>query len=68
MLAGFLVLTPAQDFARHYIAWRKKVKPNEVPDDDTYGMTAVFAVVVYVFLWWFASATGILAAVADQFR
>lgn len=68
MLAGYLVLIPAQDSARHYVAWRKKVKPSDVPDDDTYGMTAVFAVVIYIALWWFADATGILASVADQFR
>lgn len=61
MLAGFFILRPALALAKMTRARKLKVDPNTIPDDQVYGLTAVYAVVVYVVGWWFIEVTGILA-------
>lgn len=61
MLAGFFILRPAEALARFTRARRLKVDPNSIPSDQIYGLTAFYAVVVYLVGWWFIGVTGILA-------
>ena len=61
MLAGFFILRPALSLAKMTRAWKLKVNPRTIPEDDVYGLTAVYAVIVYVVGWWFIEVTGILA-------
>ncbi len=61
MLAGLFILRPALSLAKMTRARKLKVDPRTIPDDQVYGLTAVYAVVVYVVGWWFIEVTGILA-------
>jgi hypothetical protein len=61
MLAGFLILRPAVSLAKMTRARKLKVDPRTVPEDEVYGLTAVYAVIIYVVGWWFIEVTGILS-------
>ena len=61
MLAGFFILRPAVALAKLTRSRKLKIDPRSIPDDEVYGLTAFYAVVVYVLGWWFIEAIGLLS-------
>jgi hypothetical protein len=61
MLAGFFILRPASHLAKATRARKLKVAPSTISDDEVFGLTAIYAVLVYVIGWWFLEVTGLLA-------
>jgi hypothetical protein len=61
MLAGFFIFRPAMSLAKMTRARKLKVDPHSIDDDEVWGLTAVYSVIVYIVGWWFIEVTGILA-------
>ena len=66
-LFGIFFLKPAVYLARATRARKLKVEINLVSSDDVFGLTLFYAVIVYLFGWWFLEITGLLALISNEF-
>ena len=67
VLIGIFVWNPATKLARATRARKLKIEANQVSSDEVFGLTLFYAVIVYVFGWWFLEVTGLLALISAEF-
>jgi hypothetical protein len=67
VLVGVFVWNPAEKLARSTRARKLKVEVNKVSDDDVFGLTLFYAVIIYFVGWWFLEVTGLLALISAEF-
>jgi hypothetical protein len=65
---AFFILKPANFLAQLVLAHRLGKKSSEISDDESYKLMWIFAVPVYLLLWWVLEITGLLSVIADEFR
>jgi hypothetical protein len=65
---GFFVYSPSHLLAKNIKAKQKGVEIGKISDDETWVLTWVICVPVYLVLWWLLTITGLGELISKEFK